>query len=110
MSETENIQTIIGNLYTESTKIREIPIKTAKKIGILLIQNGYQIKNSHVVGPNSEQTVGSSLTEFDNQLRYEKSIRDIIEEKGGVVGPYYVLNDDKEYCPYGIAVWLPSTD
>jgi hypothetical protein len=95
-------------IYGENVRPTTIPIETSLEIGRVLLSNGYRPIHSYLVASDSELTVKDILVEFDNQTRYIQSIREVLEDRGGIVGPYYTISDGEEFCPIGIAVWLPE--
>jgi hypothetical protein len=108
MTEQDIVRSQAMAIYGEGVRPTSIPTETALEIGRLLFSKGYRPINSYLVASDSELTVNDMLVEFDDQTRYIQSIREVLENKGGIIGPYYTTSDGEEFCPNGIAVWLPE--
>ncbi len=100
----------IGLVYSGETVPSLIPKEASLDIGRFLLTSGYKITAGYLIMGASKITVTGVLGEFDAQTRYQKSTRQDLESSRGIIGPYYTISNDEEFCPVGVAIWEPELE
>lgn len=98
----------IESVYKLDSVAHQIDRATASNFGRLLVENGYRMEFGATIRVSSDLTLRSILKIIDHGVSYHRSIEEDLETGGRVLGPYYSQGDFDEFCPEGVAVWIPT--
>ncbi len=100
----------LAKAYVEASAPTIDP-KTAKAYGQALLAAGYRMKSGLALElVAGTPTVRAMLREFPKAVWFSKmGDAEIIDQDGGIIGPYYMQDNDSEFCPEGsIGIWYPT--